>query len=636
MFEVRKRDGAARIGSLTIGERTVITPSLAIIQHERFQVELPGEIEYLILTQKDGTSMLEGIPLTAVKEVHRVRKIVGSPEEKAWRLVTSSEETGYGATLFIPGSGLVHEFAQMVYSGVDLFDTSPSILYARRGYYLTAYGPVESSVWEKERCFCPSCKEGRKNFKDILLHNILASIQELATIREFIQAGRLRHLVEIRMRSHPELWSLLRFLDRDHYPFFRKRMPFMGGGVMGVSEDVFQAPEVRYYRERLQGYRKPWGEILLLLPCSVRKPYSISRSHRRFAKVTRNYPGKIHELIVTSPLGLVPRELEIFYPPANYDISVTGEWSQEEQQMIERMLTDLLGQNHYAAIVDHTPYDFVGTILEEIRNCQKGLIGEVVHSVVNGNPGSSESLGTLGDALERLTSSSDPISSKKLKTSIFRNMWRFQFGPGSERVLGDVTVKGRFPFYKAYGEGQQSQQEQKELQGEQRLQEMKEPQGEQGLLDQKEPQGEHGQQELKELQGQQWQQNQKGLKESQDQQGQHEIQGQIELQDQKEKQRPQPQIAMVVPKAKRISLTLQGGMLLNDMKINRVFIGDFKPAGDIFAVGIEDADPGIGVGDEVVVVHGDEVRGVGVAQMNTEEMIEVTRGVGVRIRHRKK
>ncbi len=67
------------------------------------------------------------------------------------------------------------------------------------------------------------------------------------------------------------------------------------------------------------------------------KPYSKSRSHRKFRKIIRNAAQKwnkfISEIIITSPIGLAPRELEEVFPVAHYDISVTGEWDAEELKL---------------------------------------------------------------------------------------------------------------------------------------------------------------------------------------------------------------------------------------------------------------------------------------------------------------
>jgi archaeosine synthase len=64
------------------------------------------------------------------------------------------------------------------------------------------------------------------------------------------------------------------------------------------------------------------------------KPYSKSKSHQNFRKIIRDAAQKwnkyISEVIITSPLGVVPRELEEVFPAAHYDISVTGDWDAEE------------------------------------------------------------------------------------------------------------------------------------------------------------------------------------------------------------------------------------------------------------------------------------------------------------------
>ena len=61
---------------------------------------------------------------------------------------------------------------------------------------------------------------------------------------------------------------------------------------------------------------------------------------------------------------------------------------------------------------------------------------------------------------------------------------------------------------------------------------------------------------------------------------------------------------------------------------------DFEIIGSVFAPGVKDADENIRIGDEVVVTKKGRVCGVGVAQMNGEEMKELTYGEAVKIRHR--
>ena len=90
---------------------------------------------------------------------------------------------------------------------------------------------------------------------------------------------------------------------------------------------------------------------------------------------------------------------------------------------------------------------------------------------------------------------------------------------------------------------------------------------------------------------------------------------------------------MYVPERGFFSLTIAGGEVLSEAGAFRVEIEDFKPSGSIFAVGVTGADSEIRPGDEVVVVHKGDVRGVGTAAMPPEEMVLSTRGEAVKLRH---
>ena len=82
-----------------------------------------------------------------------------------------------------------------------------------------------------------------------------------------------------------------------------------------------------------------------------------------------------------------------------------------------------------------------------------------------------------------------------------------------------------------------------------------------------------------------------------------------------------------------ISLTIEGARGLAQNHAYWVEIADFKLKGSVFAVGVEDADPTIRIGDDVVVMRDKEVLGIGTARMNPDEMIDSNRGEAVRMRH---
>ena len=100
---------------------------------------------------------------------------------------------------------------------------------------------------------------------------------------------------------------------------------------------------------------KEQSKVLILLPCSARKPYSMSQSHRRFRRNLRHRP--LHEVIVTAPLGLVPRELEELWPAGHYDIPVTGDWDRDEIENIRSLVKSIVCNNEYELVINHSGVD---------------------------------------------------------------------------------------------------------------------------------------------------------------------------------------------------------------------------------------------------------------------------------------
>src|SRR5437899_11206469 len=98
--------------------------------------------------------------------------------------------------------------------------------------------------------------------------------------------------------------------------------------MLAYASESLTRPEIVRFRRRIRERyaRPPSSRVLVLLPCSARKPYSTSRSHRRFrdAILASANPSAVHQVIVNAPLGLIPRELNRFYPAGAYGIPGTG------------------------------------------------------------------------------------------------------------------------------------------------------------------------------------------------------------------------------------------------------------------------------------------------------------------------
>jgi archaeosine synthase len=132
---------------------------------------------------------------------------------------------------------------------------------------------------------------------------------------------------------------------------------------------------------------------LVLVPCSARKPYSESQSHAQFHDAV-NF--RAHLVSMTSPIGVVPQELELTYPAQHYDSVVTGRWSEDEIGFVARVLERYLERNDYPKIVAHVPDEGYREVCERV---EAALDLDFEYTVVD-HPTTTESLANLRDALD--------------------------------------------------------------------------------------------------------------------------------------------------------------------------------------------------------------------------------------------
>jgi|GEM_PF-43176 len=524
------------------------------------------------------------------------RKAFSNPRDFVELATKVRERIGYGRLLYAPGLGEPSSLALLTYSGIDLFDSIPLIEAARDGLVLDTDGRIRLSGMAEKPC--------GDDFDSILEYNYKAAADEAVRVRNAIAAGTLRELVERRVVADTELVATLRRLDRGSYAHFEARCPVMRQRLLvAACPDSLNRPEIERFRRLVrERYRKPQcARVLLLLPCSARKPYSKSKSHQAFADVlfARRDMDAIHEVIVTSPLGIVPRELELAYPAAHYDVPVTGLWSEDEKHMIRSCVAAFLEKNSYGAIVSHLP----GETMEFLRDLVPGAI-----ETCGDSPTSAESLSRLGEGLDNALeaaknahtavpgaadgagtdsdaghiagvdtgggaghnngvgtggdvgcdagigigtgaarSTRAAFECKNREYMLSRAVHQFGVKAGSAFMEG-ACVKGRYPFQKIFAKSGK-------------------------------------------------------------------------------------QLGMLTDRG-MISLTIEGGERVAAAGAYTVEIDDFKPRGSIFAVGVRGASSEIRQGDDVVVCHAGEVRAVGVACMNGAEMTELKGGEAVKTRHK--
>lgn len=196
--------------------------------------------------------------------------------------------------------------------------------------------------------------------------------------------------------------------------------------VWCISEISLHRPEARRWRNRMR-LLEPLGEVVVVLPCSMRKPYSSSKSHHIFRTATRGY----QEAIITSPFGICPREMERTYPIQSYDVSTTGDWSQEEIELAGSCLKDYVGD-----------LDVVAHVSGGYKEACEAYLPHANYSSPNGRPTSSDSMIRLRNILKKYSKVSENIR----KLHALRSIARYQFKTPQADLLvpDDVRIRGRF------------------------------------------------------------------------------------------------------------------------------------------------------------------------------------------------
>jgi archaeosine synthase len=584
MFEAKRRAGCGRSGLLSGEGWQLHTPNLLHISSPRFGPRY--QTEAVLEPSEDGQAsgvLVDGKPALAIPQYPRSvaapnrvtlpmlkdRTCVIGPETGAEEiiplrgqvdlfvlnnsidlyqstrtfidtLVRVREAMGYQSALYTPALATPNNLALLVYMGIDLLDTLRVSLLSRQGYFLTCDGSWPETDIRGETCSCVACADAEPGHDRLLGHNLLALQSELHRARTRLLRGDIREFAEYRAKSSPRLVELLRHLDKRHYPFQEQRFPIVSGEFRATTRLSLERPDVVRFRSRISSrYRKPATPFLLvLLPCSARKPYSTSRSHSLFRRAIKDSGADIlvHELVVTSPLGLVPRELELFYPAQHYDIPVTGHWYEDEVQMINRMLKEYIKNNNYRAIINH---------LGDLGDMVQGIDCETTGA---GGPTSEEALANLTRVLSEYAGGAENPDWKTRTLEELGSVARFQFGDGAEGFFGGCGVRGRYPSLRIF----------------------------------------------------------KG----------------------------EEQVASLSSRTGQLIPTLEGARLLAENRLCCVEIYDFKPEGNLFAVGVRDASQEIRVGDEVVITREGEIVATGTARMCAAEMVQSGRGEAVRIRHR--
>lgn len=455
-FEVIRRDGPARLGRLML-DRNITTPCIlspenyvsagSIFRHRNLEEardatislteSLPAGRRLIILPYPYDLVNIDididapralvvdpGSPLPlkdADVYVLRAAGAISGARDLVNTLIEIRESIPPDAALYTPALATPSNLSLLVYLGVDIVDSVRVEMDGHYSRYHTRDGLFQRDELPELPCRCEHCSSG-----NIPAHNILKLEEELVWLRECIRSGTLREYVERQVRCMPWMTAALRLLDAQER-YMERRTPTHRGSVMyaNTSESLRRVEVRRFVSRVLTRYRPPESDVLLLLPCSARKPYSESRSHRLFRSAMGGMRRFVHELILTSPLAIVPRELEDVYPAAHYDTPVTGVWDLEERAWVINSLKSYLKKNRYTRIVAHLE----GELCDALRD--GGM-----DAIYTGGGTGPEELERLREALEFACAGARPIGNFRLQE--FRAKADFYFGAGA----GDILTQG--------------------------------------------------------------------------------------------------------------------------------------------------------------------------------------------------
>ena len=138
-------------------------------------------------------------------------------------------------------------------------------------------------------------------------------------------------------------------------------------------EDLWRHPHIRAWHEFIEKYWVPEPRPLaVIMPCTSVKPYGLSATHRLLdARLRRlGLYDQVSKYTISEPMILVPRELELYYPFANYDYPPSTLTPEGRRRFVELLATALRKVvKHHRAVVAVLPRHHESVLRDSLRLC---------------------------------------------------------------------------------------------------------------------------------------------------------------------------------------------------------------------------------------------------------------------------
>ncbi|ELZ33652.1 tRNA-archaeosine synthase [Halogeometricum pallidum JCM 14848] len=484
-FEIHGRDGAARLGELRLAE-SVTTPALAddvtedagslwtaertlpegsddvltVLPHrsfpagtdervqESFAVDSP-DVDYPSASVVSSETAADtGADAYILSDAGG---FVGHASAFRDAVVAAKEALPADTALYLSGVATPRNVSTLAYAGVDLVDAKLARVKGRQGMYLTTESEYFLEDLEELPCSCEACRVSREEFsrEDCAAHNVNVLRAELATVRRRIRDGRLRDYIEGQARHDQWLTAAFREFDQQ-YGYLEARTPVLRNSeISAASSDTVRRVEIQRFAERVTTrYKNRFDNPLVLVPCSATKPYSESQSHSQFHDAIQ---FRAHVASMTSPIGVVPTELELTYPAQHYDAAVTGRWSEDEKGFVATVLRRYLERNDYPRVIAHVPEHGYRDICERVEE----RVDVPFEYTVEDHPTTTDSLANLMSTLQGELK----YSKREREHNTVSAIADYQLGAGAgDDLFADVDIEmnSRYPKLQVWnGDGEQ-------------------------------------------------------------------------------------------------------------------------------------------------------------------------------------
>ena len=167
--------------------------------------------------------------------------------------------------------------------------------------------------------------------------------------------GEWNYLTKDEFQKKTERWAKNSRieLDAETFKFTPQFQAELKKPLNGVGEEYLTHPYFEVWQDFILRWYKPvQGKIPLFLPCSNKKPYGESETHKRIIGMLESTSSRklFHELMLSNP-GVIPREFEDKYPFNNYD------WDERlETEEIKKRYTEVTEQRIERYLKAHEEY----------------------------------------------------------------------------------------------------------------------------------------------------------------------------------------------------------------------------------------------------------------------------------------